>query len=62
MLPAGVIQSVDADTETVFVSLTKDEIKSSPEFDDSRRDDETYRDDLGTYYGSRRATHDDDIV
>jgi hypothetical protein len=63
MLPAGVIDSVDPDTETVFVSLTKDEIKDSPEFDDSRRDDETYRGDLGTYYSSHRGTaRDDELI
>ena len=55
MLPAGIIDSVDPDTETVFVSLTKDEIKDAPEYDDSRRDDAAYRGDLGTYYGSRRS-------
>ena len=33
MLPAGVVNNVDVDTETVFVNRTKDEIKNSPEFD-----------------------------
>jgi hypothetical protein len=54
MLPAGVIDSVDPDTETVFVSRTKDEIKDAPEYDENRRNDTGFRDDLGTYYGSRR--------
>ena len=62
MIPAGAIQSVDPDTETVFVSYTKDEIKDSPEFDDTVRDDTTYRENLGSYYGSRRTTGDRDIV
>jgi hypothetical protein len=53
MLPAGVIDSVDPDTETVFVSRTKDEIKDAPEYDENRRNDTGFRDDLGTYYGSR---------
>jgi hypothetical protein len=51
MLPAGVIRSVDQGEEKVFVNRTKDEIKNSPEFDDSLVSDETYRSELGTYYG-----------
>jgi hypothetical protein len=38
----------------VFVSRTKDEIKDAPEYDENRRNDTGFRDDLGTYYGSRR--------
>ena len=51
MLPAGVIQSADHSAEKVFVNRTKDEIKNAPEFDDSFRNDEKYRTELGTYYG-----------
>jgi hypothetical protein len=51
MLPAGVIQDVDLDTETVFVNRTKDEIKDAPEYDPDRGRDDTYRTDLGAYYG-----------
>jgi hypothetical protein len=51
MLPAGVLRSVDHNNEKVFVNRTKDEIKDAPEFDDSMRNDEKYRTDLGTYYG-----------
>jgi hypothetical protein len=51
MLPAGVIDRVDPDTETVFVSRSKDEIKNAPEFDpDLHRDDDEYRNRLGGYY------------
>jgi hypothetical protein len=53
MLPAGVIDRVDPDTETVFVSRTKDEIKNAPEFDlDRDREDDAYRSRLGGYYES----------
>jgi hypothetical protein len=55
MLPAGVIQSVDHDEGKIFVNLTKDEIKSAPEFDESRYRDETYRGELGSYYGESGA-------
>ena len=50
VLPAGVLDSIDRDEATVFVHRTKDEIKDSPEYDDTRFD-EAYRNDLGTYYG-----------
>ncbi|HSI97668.1 MAG TPA: hypothetical protein VK926_04845 [Gaiellaceae bacterium] len=52
MLPAGVVRSVDEADERVFVNRTKDEIKSSPEFDDSLVSDESYRGQLGSYYGT----------
>jgi hypothetical protein len=50
VLPAGVIEAIDLDERTVTVRLTKDQIKDSPPYDESRYDD-TYRTDLGTYYG-----------
>jgi ABC-type nitrate/sulfonate/bicarbonate transport system substrate-binding protein len=65
MLPAGVINRVDLDTETVFVNRTKDQIKNAPEYDeDMHRKDVGYRDryrsDLGTYYGPGGAGWRDD--
>jgi hypothetical protein len=52
MLPAGVVDRVDLDTETVFVNRTKDEIKNAPEFDETlHREDDEYRNRLGGYYG-----------
>jgi hypothetical protein len=54
MLPAGVIQRVDLDAQTVFVERTKDEIKNSPEFDENAYRDESYRSSLGSYYGEER--------
>jgi hypothetical protein len=51
MLPAGVIRSIDETDERIFVNRTKDEIKNSPEFDDSLISDESYRSRLGSYYG-----------
>ena len=53
MLPAGVIRDVDLDTESVVVDLTKDEIKNAPEFDEERYREESYRSELGDYYGRR---------
>ena len=54
MLPAGVIDTVDFDAETVYVSRTKDEIKNAPEYDDSKHGDTAYRAELGGYYGEPR--------
>ena len=51
LLPAGVIDRVDTQEETVFVSRTKDEIKNAPEFDESRYTDPAYREEIGGYYG-----------
>jgi hypothetical protein len=53
LLPAGVIRDIDPDTETIFVNLTKDEIKNAPEFDEDRYRDESYRNELSGYYGRR---------
>jgi hypothetical protein len=50
LLPAGVVERVDLDSETVFVSRTKDDIKNAPEFDDTMYQDEEYRRRIGTYY------------
>ena len=51
MLPAGVVRSIDTTDERVFVNRTKDQIKDSPEYDDSMLEDESYRSRLGSYYG-----------
>src|SRR5215210_8201584 len=59
LLPAGVIQDVDLDSEKVYVNRTKDEIKNSPEFDADRYTDEAYRSDVGAYYGSPSGTYPD---
>ena len=54
-LPIGVFRSVDHDDEKVFVNRTKDQIKNAPEFDDSLINDDTYRNQLGSYYGPSGA-------
>ena len=68
MLPAGVVGRVDLDTETVFVNRTKDQIKNAPEYDEDKnqQDDsyrESYRGDVGSYYGPGGAGYrDDDLI
>ena len=55
MIPAGMIRDIDPDTETLFVDLTKDEIKNAPEFDETKYHDPSYRNELGQYYSSDRV-------
>ena len=59
MLPAGVIDRVDLQEEKVFVNRSKDEIKNAPEYDDALFEDETYRGEVGTYYGPGGAGYRD---
>ena len=54
MLPGGVMRDVDIDTETVYVDLSRDEIKNAPEFDEETYRQPGYRNELGEYYGGRR--------
>jgi hypothetical protein len=51
LLPAGVVNNVDADARKVFVERTKEQIKNAPEYDEDTRDKPEYREDLGSYYG-----------
>ena len=51
LLPAGVVDRIDAEDETIYVNRTKDQIKGSPEFDESTYRDVNYRSEVGTYYG-----------
>ena len=62
LLPAGVIQNVDFDAEQVSVSRTKDEIKNAPEFDPDSYRDQSYRDQLESYYGVGGAGYRDENV
>jgi len=53
VLPAGAIEAIDLDNRKIEVRLTKDQIKDSPEYDASEDyTSPTYRERLGSYYGS----------
>jgi hypothetical protein len=47
LIPAGVIERVNVDSQTVYVGMTKDQIKNAPDFDETLRDDRSSYD---TYY------------
>src|SRR4029453_3562089 len=49
--PAGPIDRVDADGGKLYVDLTKDQIKDSPELDQSSYNEPAYRNRVGDYYG-----------
>lgn len=51
LLPAGVIDRFDYEAEKIFVHRTKDEIRHAPEYDDRLAEDDSYRSELGSYYG-----------
>jgi hypothetical protein len=59
MLPVGVIDRIDPDSHKVFTTLTKDQIKNAPEFDESRFHDRVHRDEIGSYYGRNRPAGPD---
>lgn len=48
MIPAGVIESIDHENGQVFVGLSKEEIKSAPDFAEEHREDRSGYDE---YYG-----------
>ncbi|GHB16293.1 MULTISPECIES: PRC-barrel domain-containing protein [Streptomyces] len=57
LLPAGTIKAVDTENRTIFVDLTKDQIKDSPEFDKHKHTgDPGYHAQLDSYYTSHRLT------
>ncbi len=51
MLPAGTIDDVDVERETVYVHRTKEQIKAAPELEETGYREEPYRSRLGEHYG-----------
>jgi hypothetical protein len=53
ILPAGVIERIDADERRVYVACTKDQVKEAPEYDDESLDEqERYWHRLRKYWGA----------
>ena len=55
LLPAGVVDRIDAEQERLFVDRTRDEIKNAPEFDPDQGATQTYRRGIASYYGAADA-------
>lgn len=58
MLPAGVVTGIDRENRKVLVSSTKDEIKAAPDYDELRRDEQAYLDDVASHYAYENLTGD----
>jgi hypothetical protein len=52
LLPAGLVQGIDVDAETVTVDRTKEEIRAAPEYDEHLRRDPSYQEALERHYGA----------
>jgi hypothetical protein len=52
MLPAAVVERVDADSRRVYVNLRKEDVKQAPDWDEHQRDDEEYRRRIANHYAS----------
>lgn len=52
LVPAGVVRDVDTDEKKVFVSMTKEQVKHAPDYDEAshQADEDRYHDDVGSYY------------
>jgi hypothetical protein len=51
LIPAGVVTNVDHEKKNVYVAMTKNEIKSAPDFDEHMtKDDDAYYDKYASYY------------
>jgi hypothetical protein len=52
LIPAGLVERVDRDDETVYLTRTRDEIASAPEFDADHYAEPSYREKVGAYYAA----------
>ena len=51
LIPAGVVNRVDNGERKAYVSMTKDQIKSAPDYDDTQANyDESYYESSADYY------------
>ncbi|MFJ9890401.1 PRC-barrel domain-containing protein [Streptomyces sp. NPDC091287] len=56
LLPAGTVKRIDTEDRKVYVELTKEQVKDSPEFDRHRQaDDPGYHEQLSAYYLAYRV-------
>ena len=51
LIPAGIVRQINPDTHTVFLSMTKDQVKDAPDWDSRWSDDDgDSRDRYTNYY------------
>jgi hypothetical protein len=53
MIPTTLVESVNADERRVVLSATKEQVKQAPDYDEARRDEAEYRDDVEASYRRR---------
>lgn len=51
LIPAGLLTGVDTSEEKIHLSLTKGQIKDSPDLNETTYRQPDYRDSIGGYYG-----------
>lgn len=51
LVPAGVATHVDTDSKTVYLNMTKDQVKNAPDWNAIWHEDDTSRDAYANYYG-----------
>jgi ribosomal 30S subunit maturation factor RimM len=56
MIPAGAVESVDPDKRQLRVALTKGDIKKAPDYDEVRKGEVSYRDQLNCYDNEHLTT------
>lgn len=56
MIPAGAIESVDANEHLLRVSYSKDDVNDAPDYDKAREFQDAYRKEMDDYYGQRRVS------
>jgi hypothetical protein len=57
MIPAGVVDRVDPVDETVYLGMTKEQIRKAPDYDAEKHREEPheYHDEVGGYYESQQS-------
>lgn len=50
VIPVGVIERIDAENETVYISMTKDQVKDAPDWREQWWSDDEARDTYSEYY------------
>jgi hypothetical protein len=59
-IPAGLVERVDRDDETVHLTRARDEIEAAPEYDAGRSGDPAYREQISAYYAAGTEEKDEE--